>query len=55
MVYLVYCVNKPSSIFLSLFLKFVNVNFVGEKMVWQTVPVFDDSQKEGVLKGVNFG
>ena len=23
-------------------------------MVWQTVSVFDDSHKEGVLKGVNF-
>ena len=46
-----YCVNKSSSIFF----KFVNINFVSEEMVWQTVPVFDDSQKEGVLKGVNFG
>ena len=40
---------------LSLNKKFVNVNFVSKKMVWQTVPVFDDSQKEGVLKGVHFG
>ena len=46
-------VNKSSSIFLSLFFKFVNINFVREEMVWQTVPVFDDSHKEGVLKGVN--
>ena len=28
--------------------------FVSEEMVWQTVPVFDDSPKEIVLKGVNF-
>ena len=28
--------------------------FVSEEMVWQTVPVFDDSHKEIVLKGVNF-
>ena len=47
-------VNKSPSIFLSLFLKFVNVNFVREEMVWQTVPIFDDSHEEGVLKGVNF-
>ena len=44
-----YCVNKSSSIFYAFF-KFVNVNFVSKKMVWQTVPVFDDSHKEGVLK-----
>ena len=36
------------------FFKFVNVNFITEEMVWQIVPVFDDSHKEGVLKGVNF-
>ena len=36
------------------FFKFVKVNFVREEMVWQTVPVFDDSHEEGVLKGVNF-
>ena len=35
------------------FVKSVNVSFVSEEMVWQTVPVFDDSQKEGVLKRVN--
>ena len=23
-------------------------------MVWQTIPVFDDSHKEGGVKGVNF-
>ena len=36
------------------FFKFVNANFLSEEMVWQTVPVFDDSHEEGVLKGVNF-
>ena len=36
------------------FFKFVNVNFVCEEMVRQTVPVFDNSHEEGVLKGVNF-
>ena len=36
------------------FFKFVKVNFVSEEMLWQTVSVFDDSHKEGELKGVNF-
>ena len=31
------------------FFTFVNINFIIEEMVWQTVPVFDDSHKEGVL------
>ena len=48
-----YCVNKSSSIFLSLF-EIYKVNFVSEEMLWQTVSVFDDSHKEGELKGVNF-
>ena len=30
------------------FFTFVNINFIIEEMVWQTVPVFDDSHKEGV-------
>ena len=34
--------------------KFVYINFVSEEMVWKTVPVFDDSDNERVLKGVNF-
>ena len=34
------------------FFKFVHVNFVSEEMVWQTVPVFHDSHKERVLKGL---
>ena len=38
-----FCVNKSSSIFLSLF-QFVNANFVSEEMVWQTAPVSDDSK-----------
>ena len=36
------------------FFKFANVNFVREEMVWQTIPFFDDSHEERVLKGVNF-
>ena len=47
-----YYVNKFSSTFLSFFQEFVN--FISEEMVWQIVPVFDDSPKEGILKGVNF-
>ena len=47
------CVNKSSSFFKAFF-KIVNVNFVCEEMVWQTVPVFDDSHKEGVHKGFNY-
>ena len=38
-----FCVNKSSSIFLSLF-QFVKANFVSEEMVWQTAPVSDDSK-----------
>ena len=47
-----YSVTKSSSF--TAFFKFVNVNFVYEEMVWRTVPVFDNSHKEGVLKRVNF-
>ena len=28
--------------------------FTSKETVWWIVPVFDDSHKEGILKGVNF-
>ena len=41
--------------FKAFFRNSVNTNFISEEMLWQIVPVFDDSPKEGVLKGANFG
>ena len=42
---MIYCVHSP----FKAFFKFVNVNSIIEEMVWETVPVFDDSHKDGVL------
>ena len=40
--------------FKTFFRNSINANFTSEEMIWQIVPVFDDSPKEGVPKGVNF-
>ena len=40
--------------FKAFFRNSINANFIIEEMVWQIVPVFDDSPKEGVLKEDNF-
>ena len=36
------------------FKNFLPLIFTSKETVWWIVPVFDDSHKEGILKGVNF-